>query len=282
MKQREDMQNNPAQKFKASIIIAFYNNTTALALVFSALEKQTEKDFEVVIADDGSNEESLQTLQEMSQISTLNILHSWQEDSGFRKNRCLNKAIQASHSDYLIFIDGDCIPQSHFIEDHLSEAQAGVCLNGRRADLSDKMTSLLRKSANPAKFIAENRYKMLHDYLLGNGKNIEKGFRITHPKLRKIIQKKNKGLVGCNFSLFKQDLLKINAFDERYEAPGVGEDSDIDFRLRLAGITIKPLFYKAIQVHLYHKILPRSDVNEALFKQIQNEGKAWTNYGIKK
>tara|TARA_R110001583_G_scaffold9945_5_gene46333 strand:+ start:11146 stop:11976 length:831 start_codon:yes stop_codon:yes gene_type:complete len=274
------MPNNQIQPYKASIIIAFYNNIQALTLVFSALEKQTENNFEVIIADDGSNDETLQAFSELSKKSKLNILHVWQPDSGFRKNRCLNKAIQASQSDYLIFIDGDCIPQSHFIEDHLSEAQQGICLNGRRADLSDKMTQLLRQSESPAQFIAENRYKLLYDYLLGNGKNIEKGFRITHPKLRKIIQKKNKGLVGCNFSLFKKDLLKVNGFDERYEAPGIGEDSDIDFRLCVEGIIIKPLFYKATQVHLYHKILPRSDVNEALFQQVKNEKKAWTDFGI--
>ncbi|ABM02197.1 glycosyl transferase, family 2 [Psychromonas ingrahamii 37] len=274
------MANNQPENYKASIIIAFYNNIEALKLVFKALEKQTENNFEVIIADDGSKSEIVKELNTLSEQSTLTIQHLWQEDIGFRKNRCLNKAVQASRSNYLIFIDGDCIPQCYFIEDHLSEAEQGVCLNGRRADLSHKMSQLLRECDNPACFISQHRTKLLFDYLFGNGKNIEKGFRITNTPLRKAIQKKNKGLVGCNFSLFKQDLFNINGFDQRYEAPGIGEDSDIDFRLGIAGIMIKPLFYKANQVHLQHKELPRSDVNSALFKKIRKEKKAWTNFGI--
>lgn len=276
------MKDRQPKSYNASIIIAFYNNIEALKLVFKALEKQTENNFEVIIADDGSKSEIVKELNALSEQSPLNIQHLWQEDIGFRKNRCLNKAVQASRSDYLIFIDGDCIPQCNFIEDHLSEAEEGVCLNGRRADLSDKMSLLLRESDNPAQFISQNSYKLLFDYLFGNGKNIEKGFRITNSSLRKIIQKKNKGLVGCNFSLFKQDLLNINGFDERYEAPGIGEDSDIDFRLGIAGVVIKPLFYKATQVHLHHKELPRSDINSDLFQQVQRKGDSWTNFGIVK
>ncbi|MEE1676023.1 glycosyltransferase [Agarivorans aestuarii] len=267
---------------KASVIIAFYNNIKALSLVIRALEAQSITDFEVVIADDGSNNTSLEQLKTLQQSSPLQIQHVWHEDKGFRKNRCLNLAVQAAKAEYLIFIDGDCVPQTHFVEDHLSESQLGRCLNGRRADLSPQMTRKLFASTKPASFVSDNFAFILFTYLLGQGKNIEKGFRISSNTLRRYLQKSNKGIVGCNFSLFKKDLLSINGFDQRYEAAGTGEDSDVEFRLRLKGIVIHPLFYKATQVHLYHQELPRSDDNDALFKKVKKQQQAWTEFGIVK
>ncbi|WP_221075306.1 glycosyltransferase [Agarivorans aestuarii] len=267
---------------KASVVIAFYNNIKALKLVLRALETQSIADFEVVIADDGSNSTTVEQLEMLQQNSHLQIQHVWHEDKGFRKNRCLNLAVQAAKNEYLIFIDGDCVPQTHFVEDHLSEAQLGRCLNGRRADLSPQMTRKLFDSTKPASFVRDNFAFIIFTYLLGQGKNIEKGFRISSNTLRRYLQKSNKGIVGCNFSLFKKDLLSINGFDQRYEAAGTGEDSDVEFRLRLKGIVIHPLFYKATQVHLYHQELPRSTKNDFLFKKIQQERQAWTTFGIVK
>ncbi|MPW31305.1 glycosyltransferase [Agarivorans sp. B2Z047] len=265
---------------KASVVIAFYNNIKALKLVIRALETQSIADFEVVIADDGSNSTTVEQLEVLQQNSHLQIQHVWHEDKGFRKNRCLNLAVQAAKNEYLIFIDGDCVPQTHFVEDHLSEAQLGRCLNGRRADLSPKMTQILFKTNQPAHFVKSHLWQLLWNYVRGGGKNIEKGIRIPSDKIRKYLQKKNKGIVGCNFSLHKSDLLSINGFDKRYEAAGTGEDSDVEYRLRLVGIEIHPLFYKATQVHIYHSELPRSSENDALFTKIKAEKKAWTEFGI--
>jgi glycosyltransferase involved in cell wall biosynthesis len=267
---------------KASVIIAFYNNIKALKLVLRALEAQSIADFEVVIADDGSNSTTVKQLEALQQNSHLQIQHVWHEDKGFRKNRCLNLAVQAAKTEYLIFIDGDCVPQTHFVEDHLSEAQLGRCLNGRRADLSPQMTRKLFASTKPASFVSDNFAFILFTYLLGQGKNIEKGFRISSNTLRRYLQKSNKGIVGCNFSLYKKDLLSINGFDQRYEAAGTGEDSDVEFRLRLKGVAIHPLFYKATQVHLYHQELPRSTINDELYKQVRSQKAYWTHFGIKK
>jgi hypothetical protein len=100
--------------------------------------------------------------------------------------------------------------------------------------------------------------------------------------LRKIFNKKERGLLGCNFSLFKEDMLNINGFDERYEAPSIGEDSDVQFRLELNGIKIVSLNHIAVQYHLYHKLLERPQENLALFNKIKEEKLALTPYGIKK
>ena len=98
--------------YKASIIAAFYNRIDYLKLVLAGLERQTEKDFELIIADDGSRKDIVEEIKVIQTIHSFPIKHIWQEDKGFRKNRILNKAIIASESDYLIFIDADCIPHS--------------------------------------------------------------------------------------------------------------------------------------------------------------------------
>ncbi|MFA0438419.1 glycosyl transferase [Vibrio sp. 10N.286.49.C2] len=266
--------------YSASIIIAFYNNLDVLSVVLKALEHQTESNFEVIIADDGSRDDVVKKLNRVIEASPLAIQHIWHEDAGFRKNRCLNLCVKASRSEYLIFIDGDCVPQSHFIEDHLSESRVNRVINGRRADLSPRCSELLVTCSSPEQFVADNFGKMVIDGLRGKGKNVEKGYRLTNDWLRAKLQNKKKGLVGCNLSLHKADLLKINGFDMRYEAAGTGEDSDIDFRLQLLGVEIHNCFYKATQVHIYHKELPRLPVNDELFAKVRAEKIAYTAFGI--
>ncbi|WP_254424452.1 galactosyltransferase-related protein, partial [Vibrio sp. 10N.261.45.E1] len=101
-------------------------------------------------------------------------------------------------------------------------------------------------------------------YLLGHGKNVEKGIRITNSILSKKLNRKKKGIVGCNFSLYKKDLLSINGFDNRYEVPGVGEDSDIEYRLKKSGVRVKNIFYQAVILHLMHPELTRDKLAQEL------------------
>ena len=272
---------------KASIIVAFYNNVKSLEMILTALNNQYDNNFEVVIADDGSTDENVAKVKELAGGYKFNIHHVWQEDKGFRKNKILNQAILKANNDYLIFIDGDCIPQSNFVIDHLSQAEPNTCLNGRRADLSPKVSEKIKnkKHDEPNKLFKTYLTAIIFDYLLGNGKNIEKGFNISNPTLSSYLNRpsrKVKGVVGCNFSINKSDMLKINGFDERYEFPGVGEDSDIEYRLRLAGIKIKNIFFMANQIHLYHKELPRSQVNKDIFQQVQECKESYTKFGIHK
>jgi hypothetical protein len=109
---------------------------------------------------------------------------------------------------------------------------------------------------------------------------IEKGLYSTNKLLLAWANRKYKGIVGCNFSLYKEDLLRVNGFDERYVLPSIGEDSDVEYRLALAGITVKPMMHLAVQYHLYHKLLPRPAVNEELFALVKKEGVAFTPYGV--
>jgi len=266
----------------ASLIVSFYNDAQALGLVLSALGDQTCPPTEVVIADDGSTRAARDAMQGAIDSSTLDVKHVWQEDRGFRKTRILNEAVRTARSEYLIFLDGDCIPQRHFVEDHLAHARPHTCLSGRRACLSESASLRLRHSKAPARFVSRNGWRLALEYIRRRGRNIEKGFRITQPLLRRALGTRPHKLTGCNFSLHRQDLLAINGFDERYEQPGIGEDGDLDWRLRRAGMTIEPVVFLATQLHLHHAKLISSGNNKALFAAVMAADSAWTPFGIER
>lgn len=249
----------------ASIVISFYNNTKALGLILKALDAQ-KNNFEVIIADDGSNEDAVKYVKNKIESSPFPLRIVSQKDKGFRKNRILNKAISISNSDYLIFIDGDCIPQTDFVNDHISNREVGCILNGRRVDLPEEFREQLYSQRHPESFFARNKFKVLSLYLSSKGKNIEKGFRIQNKALSTFLNRKDKGIVGCNFSAFKSDLMLVNGFDNNYEAASIGEDTDIEFRLRGVGIKVKNIFYQANILHMMHKELPRTQTVLDIFE----------------
>jgi glycosyltransferase involved in cell wall biosynthesis len=248
--------------------------------VLAGFERQTEKDFELIIADDGSTEEVVKEIESIASNYSFRIKHIWHPDKGFRKNKILNQAILASESDYIIFIDSDCVPHSKFVEEHLNEKQENVVLTGRRVNLSQKLTSLLTEGNVCDGFLETNLLRMIEDALFGESNYVEKGFYFENNFLRKLLNKKTRGLLGCNFSLYKKDILAINGFDERYEAPSIGEDSDVQFRLELNGVKVKSLNHIAVQYHLYHKLQERLQKNLDLFEEIKKTRLAFTPFGL--
>ena len=266
----------------ASVIISFYNRIDYLRLVFAGFERQTSRNFEIIIADDGSKGEVIKEIEIISKKIPFKLTHIWQEDKGFRKNRILNKSISAAGSDYLIFIDGDCIPHSKFVEEHFANRKDRICLTGRRVNLSKKITGLLNPSNVKEGYLENHNLKLIWDGIAGESFDVEKGFYFSNDFLRKYFNKKKRGLLGCNLSIYKDDLLNINGFDERYEAPSIGEDTDIQFRLEQNGTKINSLNNFAIQYHLYHKLQERPQKNLDLFNEVKISGKYFTPFGIKK
>jgi glycosyltransferase involved in cell wall biosynthesis len=266
---------------QTSVIVSFYNKVDYLKLVLDGFEIQTNKNFEIIIADDGSNQDIVNQIQKLTPNYPFRIKHIWQEDKGFRKNKILNKAISASESEYLIFIDGDCIPHSHFVEGHISNAQENIVLTGRRVNLSEKITNQLNEEKVKQKFLERKFYEIVLDGLFGKSVDVEKGIHITNKTLLNFFNRKERGLLGCNFSLYRKDILEINGFDERYEAPSIGEDSDIQFRLELIGKKIKSINHIAIQYHLYHTLQKRPQKNMDLFEEVKKNKVSFTPYGIK-
>jgi glycosyltransferase involved in cell wall biosynthesis len=267
---------------KTSIIISFYNKIDFLKLVLAGFEVQSFRDFEILIADDGSRIEYSDDIQLIAKSTGLPIKHIRHEDIGFRKNKILNKAIVESSSDYLIFIDGDCIPHREFIKEHYENRSTKTCLTGRRVNMSEKISKQLTPEKIRSEYLANNFIELIYDGIFGQSSYVEKGIYIRSAFMRNILNKKYRGIVGCNFSLFKEDVFGINGFDERYEAPSVGEDTDIQYRLELFGITIKSINNIAIQYHLYHSLLSRPEKNLELFSKVKSSGNYFTPFGIEK
>jgi glycosyltransferase involved in cell wall biosynthesis len=268
--------------FQVSVVISFYNKIEYLKLILAALERQSFKDFEVIIADDGSRPEVVAEIKQIMKESRLSVQHLWHEDLGFRKTKILNQAIRKSKSAYLIFMDGDCIPHWKFVEEHYNNREPHVLLAGRRVYLSEKLSRSLdekkiRDGYLEGKFVMD----LIADGLFGKSSHVIKGIYIRNQALRRFLNRSMKGVLGSNFSVHKVDMEAINGFDERYEAPAVGEDSDIELRLIWNNVRIKMVKNIAVQYHIHHKKLPRPEQNLHLFEIVKREKKAFTPFGLR-
>lgn len=271
-----------AANLKASVIISVYNRFDFLELVLAGLSIQSEKNFEVIISDDGSGSVFVKALKAYMSESPLQIRHNWHEDQGFRKNRILNLSVSMASAPYLIFIDGDCIPHPRFVEAHLAYATPGVCLAGRRVDLSAGITkrlsgAFIRKGGMQT---AGMTFAMFVDFLRMRLFHLMNGLYIRNGLLRRFLNRKERNLLGANFSLYKQDLLSINGFDERYQHPTYGEDSDVELRLRRHGFSLKSLLSIAVMYHCHHPLLPRPEESRKVYEIALQEKTAYTPYGI--
>ncbi len=271
------------EKFDVTVVISFYNNFRFLELVLAGFERQSFKNFEILIADDGSNEEIINKLKSYISTTPLHIRHIWHEDLGWRKNMILNKAIMESNSDYLIFVDGDCVPHKNFVSEHYMNKEMNTILAGRRSNLSKYVSEQLTYN-NVKNGSLERKFAIigfLFKSFIG-GSHLENAIYFSNKNIRKRLNKKDKGVLGSNFSLFKKDILDVNGFDERYLKPAVGEDTDLEYRLRNAGKKVKTVKHLAIQYHLFHKKLERDKANMEYLNQVIENKTTFTPYGINK
>lgn len=268
---------------KASVIVSFYNDLSSLELIISALENQTTKDFELVIADDGSKPEVVLALESVISNSTLSVKHVWHEDNGFRKTKILNQALLKCEAAYIIFIDGDCIPEKHFVADHLRLSGESKVLTGRRVNLSQRISLQLSPNKIKAGFLQGSFIlRLAFDGLRAGTKDVEKGIWQGSNLINYYFAKKNKGVLGCNFSVSKASLIAINGFDERYKHPGVGEDSEIEYRLKKLGLTVNSPKFCMVMYHLHHKRQSRQfeEENLKLYKETMDKQYVSTPYGL--
>lgn len=267
-----------------SVIISFYNKIDRLLLVLAGLQKQTYKNFEVVIADDGSNELVVKKINDIINSYQYSIKHVWHEDIGWRKNIILNKAVVSSKGDYLIFIDGDCIPHKRFVEEHFKNRTISKILVGRRVNLSESITRKL----NPDKVLTRFPGFLFYFKLLvlkafkQEVSHIENAIYIKSSYIRKLLKRDGKGILGCNFSIFKTDILSINGFDERYLAPYLGEDTDLRLRFIQGGGGTLSVKHMAIVYHCYHKRIVNDKKNQWIFDYNKANNIVYTPFGINK
>src|SRR3989344_388904 len=238
---------------KITLLIGFYNNTQFFDMMFASIENQTFKDFEVIICDDGSRKEVVDHVHRYMRKTSIQIQHLWQEDQGFRKPELLNKALLTS-TDYLILVDQDCMLHPEFIREHYENRQPNAVLSGRRAELSPFITKLLTPEKIRNNFIQKNYWWMFFFMFFIKNNQWDKGVYIKNSLLRKFFNRKHRPLVGCNFSFHKSNLINVNGFDMSQLVSCGSEDTDIEFRLLLDKVEIKPICHGAVQYHLFHPI----------------------------
>ena len=172
----------------------------------------------------------------------------------------LNKAVSAASAPYLVFIDGDCIPHRDFLRDHWEHRRSGTLLSGRRVNWSKEISDAVTLEHVRSGAFERLSLTILADGLQARSANLEDGVRIQSRLIRRLLTSNRPRILGCNFSVDKELLEKVNGFNEDYKAPGLGEDSDLAFRLQLTGVNLLTLRNIAILFHLYH---PRTVVGEA-------------------
>ena len=175
---------------KVSVIISFYNRIDYLKLVLAGFERQTFRDIEIIIADDGSKEEIVKEIEKLSLKVSFPLLHLWHEDKGFRKNKILNRAITEANSDYLIFIDGDCVPHREFVREHYDYRNENNCLTGRRVNLSEKFTNKLNETDIKNGYLEKSLHLMISDGLFGKSDYVERGFYVQNKFSEKLFKQK--------------------------------------------------------------------------------------------
>lgn len=272
---------------KCSIIISVYKDTDSLDLILESLCNQTIIPDEIIISEDGNSIEMSDYVKVAKEkYKKLDINHLFQEDIGWRKNIALNRAIVASKYEYLIFIDGDCVPFDDFIENHLGQATKRIVLAGKRVELGENITREIRSKKLTVSKLTNNYWLYVIKLINDKTRHLEDILHISYKSfLSRYIKKEVNYIIGCNWSAFKEDILEINGFDETYTLPSVGEDVDLGWRFRGLGIELKSCRYNANLVHLYHKKRFDSSqgiINNAILKKNFDANKFFCDNGIKK
>lgn len=256
---------------RISLIVTTYNRPDALFLVLKSVENQLIKPFEIIVADDGSDNRTKNIIDEFKGDSKINIRHSFQNDIGFRAARSRNKAIAKAKGEYVILVDGDMILHPKFILDHSRNAEPGFFIQGSRVLLSKLKTknclNTKKISFNNFSFGLKNRKNAIHSNILARFFSIKKNYL--------------SGIKTCNFSFYRTDCFLVNGFNNEFEGWG-REDSDFALRLMNAGVKRKNLKFNAIQYHLWHKEVSRNSLsyNDMMLQKVISENHVWCNNGI--
>jgi len=262
-----------------SLVIAVYNKPENLRFVLAALQRQSFQNFEVIIADDGSDKAPANVVNEAKRIYQFPIKHLWHADKGWRKNTMLNYAIRESKTDYIVFIDGDCIPGKDFLLDHFANREKGKVLLGRRVEHGKRWAKRLTLEKIQSGKFERYSFSDIVDAVRGKSVRLEHGIRISNSFLRTFVEKSD-SILGCNFSTYKEHLAAVNGFDEEYDGPGCGEDSDIFYRLNLIRVTGKSLRNLAIQYHIWHPQTKVSTHNQHRFAETMKRNKPKCKNGL--
>ena len=265
------MKNSIPDSLEITVIVSTYNRPDALNLVLCALGEQDFPEFEIVIADDGSDETTAVMVRQHETSRRRVVRHLWQPDEGFRKAEMHNKAILKAAGAYIVFLDGDCVPRCNFLSRHAALAQKGRFVTGGRIRLSQGYTNKVLESRVELQrltlkdwtwmCLTRRANRFLDFYFLPDGP-----WRHYRPK-------SSRRLYGCNMAAWTEDLKVVGGFDERYQGWG-SEDRDLVARLINAGIYRKDGRYATSVMHLWHQHADRSrkSLNRRLLQEVVDSG----------
>ena len=238
---------------KISVIMTTYNRPQALEKVLDGLRQQTVLPDEVIVADDGSGPGTADLISRLLKRTAFPLYHVWHADEGFRAASIRNKAIARSTGEYIISLDGDCIPERHFIEDHRRLAQQGFFFQGRRMLVSRTLSDGF--SCHRVDTVWK-KMKLLLSGQIGNCHHI-----VRLPFVRSFTSTSLEGVMSCNMGFFKDDLLAVNGFNQDFKGWG-REDSELAVRLFNYGLKRKSHPFMAACFHLWHPENDRSRIAE--------------------
>ena len=229
---------------RASVVITTYNWPQALERALQALARQTVLPYEVIVADDGSRDDTRALIERLARGYPVPLRHSWVEDRGFRVALARNRAIAATSGDYVLLLDGDMLAHPRFVEDHLRAAAHGSFVQGMRV-LTDAVgrDRLLSGETDRLRFFDRGLTRRRHTLRVPP---------LAALSLRASAGQRGTAIKTCNQGWWRDDLVAINGFDERYEGWG-REDKDLAQRAFHAGLQRRSLRFAGLATHLYHQ-----------------------------
>jgi glycosyltransferase involved in cell wall biosynthesis len=267
----------------AEVVVSTYNTPRALDLALHALQQQTLQEFRICIADDGSGPDTATVMSRWQPQLGERLRHVWQSDHGFRKNRILNKAIASSRADYMIFLDGDCLPSPRFVERHLTLARPRRFCTGGVIRLSQAASDEVTAESVDSGAIFRQAWLEAHGALNTTSSRLKAGH---YPHWLSVMADRfttvGRTWNGGNSSTARINLIRVNGFDENF---GYGaEDIELGYRLNNAGIRGRHLRYTATVLHLEHRRdyadQRLKEQNKAVALRALREGRTVTAQGI--
>ena len=266
-----------------SVVISTYNHPEWLQKVLWSFKYQTFQNFEIVIADDGSETETKKCIDAFAKAVSFPIKHVWHPDNGFQKTKILNKALLQCDANYILFTDGDCIARADFLQTHINHRQTGYFLSGGYFKLPMNISKAIGK--------ADIEQQKCFDINWLKVRGLKSSFKNNKIKvlgnIAKFLNKftpTNATWNGHNSSAWKVDILAVNGFDERMQYGG--EDRELGERMFNNGIKSKQIRYSAICLHLDHThsyVKPEMiQTNRAIRNNTKTKRIIKTPFGIEK
>jgi glycosyltransferase involved in cell wall biosynthesis len=242
-----------------SVIVTTYNREDALEAVLRSLASQTDRNFEVVVADDGSAPATAALVEQHKAKVSAPHTHVWHEHRGFRAGEIRNRAVRASRGDYVVFLDGDCLTRPDFVAIHRRLADPGWFVTGNRALLTQALTdAVLSRPLEPENWGTAD---WLRQRVSGGLNRLAPVLRLPLGPLRKIRPQAWEDARSCNLGVWRADIDRVDGFDANFSGWGK-EDSDLLVRLLHAGVRRKDGTYATGVLHLWHAAADRSQLAE--------------------